>query len=141
MLSKKENMKDDPIPTKFHKSLGNVKDNEIGEGEIRLLRALIRDTEFQIIQYRLKEARIAEKIKKLWDSIKKDKRLAQEARQFIDTHPLFASICTASGITPDSGRKKFYKRVNDTIERKLQRRRRTHAESEDRSEFTSTSED
>ena len=63
------------VPTKFHKSFGNVKDEEISEGEILLLRYLIKDSEQQIIHYRLKEERIIEKIKKLWGSIKEDKRL------------------------------------------------------------------
>jgi hypothetical protein len=123
-------------PTKFHKSLGNVKDEEISDGEILLLRALIRDTEQQIIIYRLKEERIVEKIKKLWNSIKEQKKLAQESREFIDRSPLFASICIASGISPEKGRKKFYDRVTDTIERKIKRRKERHGEIEDESEST-----
>lgn len=126
----------DDKPTKFHKSLGNVKDEEVSDGEILLLRALVRDTEQQIIIYRLREARVVEKIKKLWDSIKDQKKLAEESRQFIDTSPLFASICQASGISPELGRKKFFARVNDTIERKLKRRKERYDESEDESEST-----
>jgi len=123
-------------PTKFHKSLGNVKDEDITDGEILLLRALIRDTEQQIIFYRLREARIAEKIKKLWNSIKDQKRLAQEAREFVDRSPLFASICMASGISPEAGRRKFYSRVNDTIDRKLKRRKEKYATTTEKSEST-----
>lgn len=105
-------------PTKFHKSLGNVKDEEISDGEIRLLHALIQDSEFCIINYRMKEINVAKKIKKLWDSIKEYKQLAQESREFVDEHPLFEAMCIASGITPKEGRKKFYRRVNEKIEKR-----------------------
>jgi hypothetical protein len=123
-------------PTKFHKSLGNVKDEDVSDGEILLLRALLRDTEQQIIIYRLQEERIVEKIKKFWNSIKPQKKLAQESREFVDRSPLFAAICQASGISPELGRKKFYARVNDTIERKLKRRKEKHGQTEDESEST-----
>jgi hypothetical protein len=113
---------DNKKPTKFHKSLGNVKDEDVTDGEILLLRALIRDTEQVIINYRLKEYRIGRKVKKLYDSIKEDRRIAQEASKFIDNHPLFAAICQASGISPLAGKRKFYKRVEDTINRKIQKR-------------------
>jgi len=129
-------MEEKEKPTKFHKSLGNVKDEDITDGEILLLRALIRDTEQQMIIYRLKEDRIAQKIKKLWQSIKEQKKLAQEAREFIDKSPLFASICMASGISPELGRKKFYNRVNETIDRKIKKRKEKHATTTDESEFT-----
>jgi hypothetical protein len=109
-------------PTKFHKSLGNVKDEEVTDGEIRLLQALIQDSEFCIVNYRLKEIKAAEKIKKIWDSIKPDKKLAQESREFIDSHPLFESMCVASGITPKEGRKKFYKRVNDKLSKRTKKK-------------------
>jgi hypothetical protein len=109
-------------PTKFHKSLGNVKDLDVSDGEIRLLQALIQDSEFCIINYRLKEIKVAEKIKKLWNSIKEYKELAQESREFIDTHPLFESICVASGITPKEGRKKFYKRVNEKLAKRTKKK-------------------
>lgn len=125
-------------PTKFHKSLGNVKDDEITDGEILLLRALIRDTEQQIILYRLREARVAEKIKKLWSGLKEDKTLAQEAREFIDKSPLFAAICQASGMSPDTGRKKFYARVNGTIDRKLKRRKEKNAEAKKKSKSSTS---
>jgi hypothetical protein len=123
-------------PTKFHKSFGNVKDEDISDGEILLLHALLRDTEQQIIMYRLMEERIAEKIKKLWNSIKEQKKLAEESRIFIDTSPLFASLCQASGISPETGRKKFYNRVNDTIDRKLKKRKEKYAASKRKSEST-----
>lgn len=128
-------------PTKFHKSLGNVKDEEIDDGEILLLRALIRDTEQQIITYRLKEIRIAEKIKKLMNSLKPYKQLAQESREFIDTSPLFALICQSSGISPELGRKKFYSRVNETIERKAKRRKEKDATTTDESEISAEIDD
>ncbi len=133
-------MKNSVVPTKFHKSLGNVKDTEISEGEILLLRYLIKDTEQQIINYRLKEAKIGEKIKKLVDSIRKDKILAQESREFIDTSKLFETICMASGITPSSGRRKFYKRVSNTIDRKLERRKELYAKRKNKSESSTSDE-
>jgi hypothetical protein len=129
-------MEEKEKPTKFHKSLGNVKDEEVSDGEILLLRALIRDTEQQMIIFRLTEDRIAQKIKKLWESIKEQKKLAQEAREFIDKSPLFASICMASGISPELGRKKFYNRVNETIERKLKRRKEKYGTTSRESEPT-----
>ena len=128
------------VPTKFHKSFGNVKDEEITEGEILLLRYLIKDSEQQIIYYRLKEERVIEKIKKLWNSIKDDKKLAQEAREFVDKSKLFALICQASGISPETGRKKFYSRVNDTIDRKLKKRKEKHGKIEEESESTEDTE-
>lgn len=121
-----------PNPTKFHKSLGNVKDEDVSDGEIRLLQALVRDSEECIISYRLKEIKIAEKIKKLWDSIKEDKKLAQESRLFVDEHQLFEAICIASGISPIEGRKKFYKRVKDKIDRKVEKRKKTRGKKKDK---------
>ena len=105
-------------PTKFHKSFGNVEDEEISDGEILLIRTLLRDTAQQIISYRLKEIRVARKIKKLMDSLKPAKQLAKESQEFIDKSPLFALICQASTITPELGRRKFYARINDTVKRK-----------------------
>lgn len=117
----------EPTPTKFHKSFGNVTDEEISDGEIKLLQALIRDCEQKIIIYRLKEVKAAHKIEKIWNAIKEDKELAQESRQFVDEHPLFSSMCLASGITPEQGRRKFYKRVNDTLKRKMSKLKKRHA--------------
>ena len=128
-------MKDEP--TKFHKNLGNVKDDEVSDGEILLLRTLLKDTEQQIIIYKLQEARIAEKIKKLWEGTKEQKKLTDECVQFIDKSPLFAAMCIASGITPEIGRKKFYMRVNDTIERKLKKRKEKYASRKNKPESTS----
>lgn len=110
-------------PTKFHKSLGNVKDEEVTDGEIRLLQALIHSSEEDIINFKLKEEKINIKIKKLWDGIKDYKSLAKESQYFIDFHPLFEQMCIASGITPDEGRKKFYKRLDEKLDRKLNKKK------------------
>jgi hypothetical protein len=115
-------------PMKFHKSLGNVKDEDVSPGEIRLLQTLVRDSEDQIVMYRMKEIKIAEKIKELWSGIKEFKQLAQESRIFIDQHPLFSAICAASGITPEKGRKLFYKRVENKIARKIQKRKQNNGQ-------------
>ena len=80
---------------------------------------------FDFEEFTEEEIKAGEKIKKVWDSIKEDKVLAQESRIFIDEHPLFESICIASGITPIEGRKKFYKRVNDKINKKIEKRKKT----------------
>lgn len=113
-------------PTKFHKSLGNVKDEEVSDGEIRLLQAVIHDCEETIIAFMIKEVKIQEKIKKILASIKEERTLAQESRMFIDEHPLFEAVCVASGITPLEGRKKFYSRVEAKFERKAIKRKKSH---------------
>lgn len=111
-------MKEETTPSKFHKSMGNVKDEEVSDGEIRLLQYIIRDCENSIVTYRLKELKVAKKIQKIWDTIKDYKELAQESRIFIDDHPLFAAMSIASGISPDKGRKLFYKRIEDKLKNK-----------------------
>lgn len=111
-------------PTKFHKSLGNVKDKDVTEGEIKLLQTLIRMCEDDIINYRVKEERVKEKIEKIWNDLKPFKGEAQSARIFVDEHPLFEAMCLASGITVRKGQMLFYKRVEAKIKRKLDRRKK-----------------
>ncbi len=111
-------------PTKFHKSMGNVKDRDVTDGEIKLLQALIQDCERSIINNRMKEIRAQEKIKKVLNRLKEHKESAQESRIFIDEHPLFAAICTASGITPEKGRRYFYKRVEKKIKKRIEKRKK-----------------
>ena len=111
-------------PTKFHKSLGNVKDTDVSDGEILLLQTLIRLCEDDIVKYRMKEERAKEKIEKIWTELRQYKSEAQASRIFVDQHPLFTSMCDASGITVRSGREMFYSRVEDKIQRQLDRRRR-----------------
>ena len=115
-------------PTKFHKSLGNVKDDNISDGEIRLLQTLIRMCESDIINYRIKEERVKEKIEKIWVELKPYKKEAQSARLFVDNHELFKSMCAASGITVKKGKQLFYKRVNTKIKRKLEKRKKLQNE-------------
>lgn len=111
-------------PTKFHKSLGNVKDVDVSDGEIRLLQTLIRLCEDDIINYRMKEERAKEKIEKVWNELKPFKSDAQAARIFVDGHELFESMCFASGITVIKGQRLFFKRVEAKIKRKLERRKK-----------------
>lgn len=111
-------------PTKFHKSLGNVKDNDVSDGEIKLLQTLIRMCEDDIINYRMKEVRAKDKIEKIWNKLKPFKEEAQSARIFIDEHPLFEAMCAASGITLKKGQTLFYKRVEEKIKRKLDKRKK-----------------
>ncbi len=111
------------VATKFHKSLGNVKDEDVLSGEIKLLQTLVRMCEDDIINYCVKEERAKEKIEKIWNELKPYKQEAQTARIFIDEHPLFEAICSASGVTHRKGQALFFARVDAKVKRKLAKRK------------------